>query len=101
MAVRWPFEELDNRFTQKDGVIFNWTGLATLFGMLLIIFSPLMNAQTAFPYYGGMFIFSFFVTVFAAVIAAPVGIWNRLMTNRSLTGWGQEVMKSTSTSSRS
>ncbi|GHN19579.1 acyltransferase [Lactobacillus delbrueckii] len=81
MAVLWPFEELDNRFTQKDGVILNWTGLATLFGMLLLMFSPLMNAQTAFPYYGGMFIFSFFVTVFAAVIAAPVGIWNRLMTN--------------------
>ncbi|WP_201331360.1 acyltransferase family protein, partial [Lactobacillus nasalidis] len=81
MAILWPFEKLDNRFTRKDGVILNWTGAGTLAGMLLLMFTPLMNAQTAFPYYGGMLIFSFFTAVFAAVIAAPVGIWNRLLTN--------------------
>ncbi|MDD6415779.1 MAG: acyltransferase family protein [Lactobacillus porci] len=81
LALLWPFEELDGRFDQADARILNWTGFAALGGMLVLMFSPLMNAQTAFPYYGGMFLFSILTAIFAAVIAAPVGIWNGLLTN--------------------
>lgn len=81
LALLWPFEELDNRFTQSDARILNWTGLAAFLGMIALLFTPLMDAQTAFPYYGGMFLFSLLVTILAAVVAAPVGIWNQFLTN--------------------
>lgn len=81
LALLWPFEELDNRFTPSDVRILNWTGLAAFLGMMALFFTPLMDAQTAIPYYGGMFLFSLLVTILAAVVAAPVGVWNQFLTN--------------------
>lgn len=81
MAVIWPIEDLKQNIDRRDGELLDITGFIAFAAMLLLFFNHHMNAQTAFPYCGGMFIFSVLVTVFVAVIAHPGSHWNHWLTN--------------------
>lgn len=81
MAVIWPIEDLRFDIEKSDARVLDATGLIAFVGMILMFLSSTMNPQSAFPYCGGMFIFSILTTIMVAVIAHPGSHWNKLLTN--------------------
>ncbi|CCI85366.1 acyltransferase family protein [Lactobacillus pasteurii] len=81
LAVLWPIEELRTDVDAKSSLILDVTGLIAFVGMMSLFFTKAMNAETALPYLGGMFIFTVLVTVLVGVIAHPGSHWNRWLTN--------------------
>lgn len=81
LAFVWPIRDLRLRIAKSDSRILDLAGLVCFFFMLVMFCSRLMNPQTAFPYWGGIFIFSLFTTLLVAVIAHPGSHWNMLLTN--------------------
>jgi peptidoglycan/LPS O-acetylase OafA/YrhL len=81
LALAWPTRRLRQRVAKSDSVILDGVGLFAFLGILLLVFAPVMNPITAFPYWGGMFIFSLLTTIFVGVIAHPGSHWNAWLTN--------------------
>ncbi|RMC46348.1 MULTISPECIES: acyltransferase family protein [unclassified Lactobacillus] len=81
LAVLWPINKLKTEIKQSEAYFLDGMGFVALFIILLMFFSPAMNAEGPFPYYGGMVLFTIATTIFVAVIAHPCSHWNRWMTN--------------------
>ena len=81
LAVIWPIENLKINITKADAKLLDLIGLTSLVVMLAMFFSKQVNAQSAFVYCGGMFLFTFFTTILVGVIAHPGSHWNKWLTN--------------------
>ena len=82
LAIVWPIEDLREKVETSTTVILDTTGLIAFLGMIWLTFSKTMNAETAFPYQGGMFLFTLFTTIFVGMIAHPASHWNQILTNK-------------------
>ncbi|MBP2057965.1 peptidoglycan/LPS O-acetylase OafA/YrhL [Lactobacillus colini] len=81
LAVFWPTWKLNKNTGRHHRVVLNLMGAVVLVGMLWMACNPILNPQQAFPYQGGIFIFSILTTILVAIIAHPASIWNKLLTN--------------------
>lgn len=81
LAFIWPIRDLRLTIAPADTRILDITGLVSLLLMLWLLCSQWMNPVTAFPYLGGIFLFSVFTTILVAVIAHPGSHWNQILTN--------------------
>lgn len=81
MAIIWPIEDLRENIEASDTRFLDLTGLIASAGLIWLFFSQAMNPQSAFPYYGGMLLFTFLTVILVAVIAHPGSHWNRFLTN--------------------
>ncbi|MCH3904241.1 MAG: acetyltransferase [Lactobacillus sp.] len=81
LAFIWPTNRLTSRISQHDTLLLDITGGVSLFAMLFMGCSHIMDPQAPFAYRGGMLLFSLFTTVLVAVIADPGSHWNRWLTN--------------------
>ncbi|TSO26243.1 acyltransferase family protein [Lactobacillus sp. LL6] len=81
LAIIWPIENLKTNITKSDTKLLDLIGFTSLVVMLAMFFSKQVEAQSAFVYCGGMFLFTFFTTVLVGVIAHPGSHWNKWMTN--------------------
>lgn len=81
LAIIWPMEKLRSDIELRDSLILDITGLVAFLGMIWLFFDGSMNPQTAFPYQGGMLLFSLFTAILVGIIAHPGSDWNRLLTN--------------------
>ena len=82
LAVVWPTWRLSKNIGRKHKLVLNVVGAIALVGMLWMACSPKLNPQQAFPYHGGIFIFSVLTTILVGIIAHPASIWNSLLTNQ-------------------
>jgi peptidoglycan/LPS O-acetylase OafA/YrhL len=81
LAFIWPTNKLTSRLSQHDTLLLDIAGGVSLFAMLFMGCSHIMDPQSAFSYRGGMLLFSLFTTVLVAVIADPGSHWNKWLTN--------------------
>ncbi|WEV42852.1 acyltransferase family protein [Lactobacillus sp. ESL0684] len=81
LAVVWPIADLKDTVKPSDSLLLDGVGLVALLGMLGLFFSSSMNAETAFPYYGGMLLFTIFTVVLVGIVAHPGSHWNKWLTN--------------------
>ncbi|MBA1393590.1 acyltransferase, partial [Lactobacillus sp. XV13L] len=81
LAVLWPLDKLRTHITQHDARLLDAGGLLALGGMLVLFFSSSMNPEGAFPYYGGMLLFTLLTAILVGVIAHPCSHWNGWLTN--------------------
>ncbi|QNQ82377.1 acetyltransferase [Lactobacillus sp. PV037] len=81
LAIIWPTWKLNKKAGKTHGVILDLIGALTLILILWMTATPALNPQHAFPYRGGMFIFSFLTMILVAVIAHPSSHWNAWLTN--------------------
>ncbi|WEV40628.1 acyltransferase family protein [Lactobacillus sp. ESL0681] len=81
LAVVWPIADLKDTVKPSDSLLLDGVGLVALLGMLGLFFSSGMNAETAFPYYGGMLLFTIFTVVLVGIVAHPGSHWNKWLTN--------------------
>lgn len=81
LAFIWPTWKLSKRAGKNHGYILDVVGALVLILMLWMTATPALNPQHAFPYRGGMFIFSFLTMILVAVIAHPSSHWNVWLTN--------------------
>ena len=81
LAVIWPTWKLNQNIGKHHKIILNVIGAVALIGMLWMACSSKLNPQQAFPYRGGIFIFSVLTTILVAIIAHPASIWSPLLTN--------------------
>lgn len=80
-AVIWPIDKLKVKIAQIDAHFLDLIGLISLLAIIYLFFSPLMNPESAFPYYGGMFLFTILTVLFVGIIAHPCSHWNSWLTN--------------------
>ncbi len=81
LAVIWPEIRLKKQIALKDSRILDVIGGIAFVGMLVLAFNPIMNAQKAFVYRGGMFLFTFLTTVLVGIVVHPASHWNKWLTN--------------------
>lgn len=81
LAVIWPMDKLKAKIERIDANLLDVTGLISLLVMIFLFFSPLMNPENAFPYYGGMLLFTIFTVLLVGIIAHPCSHWNNWLTN--------------------
>ncbi|MDF7672075.1 acyltransferase family protein [Lactobacillus sp. ESL0701] len=81
LAVIWPMEKLRKNVTKVDTWLLDGVGLVSLCGLIWLFFSPQMNPEQAFPYYGGMLLFTLFTAILVGIIAHPGSHWNKWLTN--------------------
>lgn len=81
LAVIWPMDKLKAKIERIDANLLDISGLISLLAMIFLFFSPLMNPENAFPYYGGMLLFTIFTVLLVGIIAHPCSHWNNWLTN--------------------
>ena len=81
LAVIWPLNKLKSNIKTSDTITLDLIGLTSLIGILILFFNPAMNPESAFPYYGGMLLFTIFVTLLVGVTAHPGCHWDSWLTN--------------------
>ncbi|MDO4912191.1 MAG: acyltransferase family protein [Lactobacillus sp.] len=82
LAIVWPAEHLSTKMSLRDGLLLDAIGAVSLIAVLWFFFTPKMNPQTAFPYVGGMALFSLAVVVLIGIIAHPGAHFDQIFTNR-------------------
>ncbi|BDR60444.1 acyltransferase family protein [Lactobacillus xylocopicola] len=88
MAAVWPLDKLKTKIQPRDVYLLDIVGLIALSGMIILFFSPSMNAETAFPYTGGMLLFTVLTTCLVGITAHPGSHWNKWLTNPVFTWLG-------------
>ena len=81
LAVIWPLNKLKSNIKRNDSITLDIIGLISFCEMIFLFLSPVMNAENAFTYLGGMFLFTLFTTILVGVIAHPGSHWNKWLTN--------------------
>ncbi|WEV71564.1 acyltransferase family protein [Lactobacillus sp. ESL0785] len=81
LAAVWPTASLKDQVAHSDAYILDITGFVALAGMVVLFFSPQMNPETSFPYYGGMVLFTILTVLLVGVVAHPGSHWNAWLTN--------------------
>lgn len=79
LAFVWPSTALKQKIIPRQRWTLDGIGLLSTITMLILMVK--MNAESAFVYRGGLFIFSLLICVLVAVVAHPGSDWNRLLTN--------------------
>ena len=81
LAVIWPLNKLKSNIKRNDSILLDIIGLISFCGMIFLFLSPIMNAESAFTYVGGMFLFTLCTTILVGAIAHPGSHWNKWLTN--------------------
>lgn len=81
LAVIWPLNKLKSNIKRNDSILLDIIGLISFCGMIFLFLSPIMNAESAFTYSGGMFLFTLCTTILVGAIAHPGSHWNKWLTN--------------------
>ena len=81
LAVIWPLNKLKSNIKRNDTILLDIIGLISFCGMIFLFLSPIMNAESAFTYVGGMFLFTLCTTILVGAIAHPGSHWNKWLTN--------------------
>ena len=81
LAVIWPLNKLKSNIKRNDSILLDIIGLISFCEIIFLFLSPIMNAESAFTYVGGMFLFTLFTTILVGVIAHPGSHWNKWLTN--------------------
>ena len=81
LAVVWPLNKLKRNIKHNYYLLLDIFGLISFCGIIILFLSPIMNAEKAFTYLGGMFLFTLFTTILVGVTAHPGSHWNKWLTN--------------------
>ena len=81
LAVIWPLNKLKSNIKHNDSILLDIIGLISFCGLIFLFLSPIMNAESAFSYVGGMFLFTLCTTILVGAIAHPGSHWNKWLTN--------------------
>ncbi|MCT6839292.1 MAG: acyltransferase, partial [Bifidobacteriales bacterium] len=81
LAVIWPLNKLKRNIKHNYYLLLDIFGLISFCGIIILFISPIMNAEKAFTYLGGMFLFTLCTTILVGVIAHPGSHWNKWLTN--------------------
>ena len=81
LAVFWPLNKLKRNIKHNYYLLLDIFGLISFCGIIILFISPIMNAEKAFTYLGGMFLFTLCTTILVGVIAHPGSHWNKWLTN--------------------
>lgn len=79
LAFAWPSAKLASHLPSTGRWLLDGVGTLAVLGMGLSIF--FMNAESAFLYQGGMFLFTVLALLLTAVVASPATLWGRLLSN--------------------
>ncbi|WP_224428891.1 acyltransferase family protein [Pediococcus acidilactici] len=79
LAFIWPSTRLKKNLDLHKNAVANIIGLIIMALMITSFFT--MPGTSAWPYYGGIFIFSVLSVLMIAIIAHPAFIWNRALTS--------------------
>ena len=81
LAVVWPLNKLKRNIKHNYYLLLDIFGLISFCGIIILFLSPIMNAEKAFTYLGGMFLFTLFTTILVGITAHPGSHWNKWLTN--------------------
>ncbi|WP_407891186.1 acyltransferase family protein [Lacticaseibacillus sp. N501-2] len=79
LAFIWPSMHLSEHIGQQQSRLLD--GIGTVAGIGMIVLVMTLDAQSAFLYQGGMFLFSLLATLLVAVVAHPGAHFDRLLSN--------------------
>ena len=81
LAVVWPLNKLKRNIKHNYYLLLDIFGLISFCGIIILFLSPIMNAEKAFTYLGGMFLFTLFTMILVGITAHPGSHWNKWLTN--------------------
>lgn len=81
LAIVCPTNRLRIGIKKNNTILLDSLGAVSFIGMFILATNQCMNPMQAFPYMGGMFIFSILTAIMVAIIANPHSHWNLVLTN--------------------
>ncbi|KRK34145.1 acyltransferase [Loigolactobacillus bifermentans DSM 20003] len=79
LAILWPSTKLKQKVERQQRIALDSVG--ALMVVLMLVGYLTLNAEHAFTYRGGMFLYSLVAALLIAVIVHPGSDWNRWLTN--------------------
>lgn len=82
LALYSPKKAILKNVNSLNKIVLNSVGISSLILICVMSILPQMNPQSAFPYQGGMLLFTIITAILVKIILHPYSILDRLLTNR-------------------